>query len=218
MGSIHRHYQKGRCPVTAFTLKLKIKDAILSNSAQENDHNHTKWTAMRDKLKRAFGFRFTVKDMWDNQLVTIPENQKININAVLTLVVMERCLNNISLNESAMVLRREDEALRVTVVIQTNIDLPKIQQILDTISEVVIDGDTNVFTIGNTFVKLSFDKSEQKFKPVMAISCDNMLSSFKQYIEKENETATDTSAIINKLKNTTLREKDIHILFDDVLE
>lgn len=203
--------------MTTFTLKLRIKDAILSPSNQENDRNHTKWNNMRDKLKRAFGFGFTVKDMWNDQLVTIPKNQNINVNAVLTLVVMERCLNNISLNESAMVLRRENETLRVTVVIQTNIDLPKIQQILDTISEVVIDGGTNVFTIDNTFVKLSFDKSEQEFKPVMTISCDNILSSFKQYIEKESET-TDTSAIINKLKRTTLREKDIHILFDDVLD
>lgn len=203
--------------MTAFTLKLKIKDAILSNSAQENDRNHTKWNNMRDKLKRAFGFGFTVKDMWNDQLVTIPKNQNINVNAVLTLVVMERCLNNISLNESAMVLRREDEALRVTVVIQTNIDLPKIQQILNTMSEIVIDGNTNVFTIDNTFVKLSFDKSEQEFKPIVTISCDNMLSSFKQYIEKENEITTDTATIINKLKSTTLREKDIHILFDDVL-
>lgn len=204
--------------MTAFTLKLKIKDAILSNSAQENDRNHTKWNNMRDKLKRAFGFGFTVKDMWNDQLVTIPENQSINVNAVLTLVVMERCLNNISLNESAMVLRKENETLRITVVIQTNIDLPKIQQILNTMSEVVIDGNTNVFTIDNTFVKLSFDKSEQEFKPVMTISCDNMLSSFKQYIEKENETTTDTATIINRLKSTTLREKDIHILFDDVLD
>ena len=218
MGSIHRHYQKGRCPLTTFTLKLKIKDAILSSSSQENDRNHTKWNNMRDKLKRAFGFGFTVKDMWNDQLVTIPKNQNINVNAVLTLVVMERCLNNININESAMVLRRENETLRVKVVIQTNIDLPKIQQILNTISEVVIDGSTNVFTIDNTFVKLSFDESEQKFKPVMTISCDNMLSSFKQYIEKENETTADTSAIINKLKSTTLREKDIHILFDDVLD
>lgn len=203
--------------MTTFTLKLKIKDAILSSSTQENDLNHTKWTNMRDKLKRAFGFGFTVKDMWNDQLVTIPENQNINVNAVLTLVVIERCLNNISFNESAMVLRRENETLRVTVVIQTNIDLPKIQQILDTISEIVIDGSTNVFTIDNTFVKLSFNKSEQKFKPAITISCDNMLSSFKQYIEKENET-TNTSAIINKLKDTTLREKDIHILFDDILD
>ena len=203
--------------MTTFTLKLKIKDAILSSSTQENDLNHTKWTNMRDKLKRAFGIGFTVKDMWNDQLVTIPENQNINVNAVLTLVVIERCLNNISFNESAMVLRRENETLRVTVVIQTNIDLPKIQQILDTISEIVIDGSTNVFTIDNTFVKLSFNKSEQKFKPAITISCDNMLSSFKQYIEKENET-TNTSAIINKLKDTTLREKDIHILFDDILD
>lgn len=203
--------------MTTFTLKLKIKDAILSSSAQENDRSHITWNNIRDKLKRAFGFGFTVKDMWNDQLVTIPENQNINVNAVLTLVVMERCLNNISLNESAMVLHRENETLRITVVIQTNIDLPKIQQILDTISEIVIDGSTNVFTIDNTFVKLSFDKSEQKFKPAIAISCDNMLSSFKQYIEKENET-TDTSAIINKLKDTTLREKDIHILFDDILD
>lgn len=37
-------------------------------------------------------------------------------------------------------------------------------------------------------------------------------------IKKENETTTDTATIINRLKNTTLREKDIHILFDDVLD
>ena len=202
--------------MTTFTLKLKIKSAILGDKRQ-NDIDNQKWCDIRAHLKKTYGFGLTVNDLCNDELITIPEGQKINVNAVLTLFVMERCLNKININESAMVLRKRGDKLCVTVVIETNRDTSEICEILNELSETIVMGKTDIFIENNAAIQLYFDKEDNAFKTENIISCEKILYAFRKYIEHAIEKTTDTILLREKLKATGLRETEINTLFKDLL-
>ena len=202
--------------MTTFTLKLKIKRAILGDKRQ-NDIDNQKWCDIRAHLKKTYGFDLTVNDLCNNELITIPEGQKINVNAVLTLFVMERCLNKINMNESAMILRKRGDKLCVTVVIETNRDTSEICKILNELSETIVMGKTDIFIESNAATKLYFDKEDNTFKIENTISCEKILYAFRKYIEHDIENTTDTMSLREKLKAAGLRETEINTLFEDLL-
>ena len=202
--------------MTTFTLKLKIKNAILGDKRQ-NDIDNQKWCDIRAHLKKTYGFGLTVNDLCNDKLITIPEGQKINVNAVLTLFVMERCLNKININESAMVLRKRGDKLCVTVVIETSRDTSEVCEILNGLSETIVMGKTNIFIENNAATKLYFDKEDNTFKTENTISCEKILYAFRKYIEHDIEKTTDTMSLREKLKATGLRETEIDTLFEDLL-
>ena len=202
--------------MTTFTLKFKIERAILGDIRQ-NDIDNQKWCDIRAHLKKTYGFDLTVNDLCNNELITIPEGQKINVNAVLTLFVMERCLNKINMNESAMILRKRGDKLCVTVVIETNRDTSEICKILNELSETIVMGKTDIFIESNAATKLYFDKEDNTFKIENTISCEKILYAFRKYIEHDIENTTDTMSLREKLKAAGLRETEINTLFEDLL-
>lgn len=207
--------------MTTFTLRLTLKDATLSDAPNEINHAaHQKWIKIRNKLTEHYGFKITAKDMYDEALVQkAQQDMRINVNALLTLIVMERCLNNTDEAKSALVLQRNrhDDSLRVTVVIETDISAINIQRILNAISEMVIDGETDRFIISGDILKITFDTDAHMFKPEATISCERLLDIFESYIANDVEAIESHEIAYQNLKNIGLTDKEIRMFGYDYL-
>lgn len=198
--------------MTNFTLKLKLKDATFENiSDEEKQRNHNKWIAIRKTLTKHYKYDIKAKDLCDNTNIAqiAQADTRINLNAILALIVLERCLNNTDEIDSALILRRKNDILNVTVAIDTDISSLRIQRILNTISEMVIDGTTDVFVNKEEVLQLYFDKNKCLFKPRCTISAQRLLYLYQKAINHIIEPIDDDKIIYNDLKNIGMTDNEI---------